>query len=80
MSPLQQRDGADELPPLSLSDEVMVWRDWYISRHPGDPLREWARRKLVKAGLIEDEPRAPEAEDHASRFKLRRPRGYRRGA
>lgn len=52
-------DAADALPTLSRAEEVALWRSWLTRQPPEDPLRRWAQRRLVAAGLLADpgEPR-----------------------
>jgi hypothetical protein len=46
-------------PPMDPTEELYAWRDMYLNRQPGDPIHQWARRRLIKAGLLADEPEAP---------------------
>ena len=46
--------------PLVLdADEIAVLRAMVRRERPQDPLRQWARRRLIAAGLYVDEPERP---------------------
>ena len=45
----------DGPPPLTRDEEIRTWRDMVLYRPPNDPIHRWARRRLVKAGLLDDD-------------------------
>ena len=70
----------DGPPPLTRDEEIRTWRDMVLYRPPNDPIHRWARRRLVKAGLLDDDQAEGGSHDDDPRLRpVRRDGRDRRG-